>query len=431
MSWPRALGRVPTLQDINLLCWLLFASIAAPLFVAHSGPEQVRVADFVQLYSTGRILNEYPAEDLYNYQLQQKLSGELRPLKEGFYGPSPYPPYVAILLRPLAHMPYLGAYVLWMAISLALFLGGLRILTRRFFAGDPLRRSLIFCFSLAYYPFIVGTLINGQLAAVAFFSLALAMEEDDRDRPVVSGLALSLCAYKPTLLVFILPMLLVTRRFKTLAGFGIGTLAFVVFATAVEGVRVWSGYLAMLLDLTRIHALLPLRVYIDVRAFTSLLSPTHSWIVLAPVFAGAGWVILCLVRIWRASISAGKTATTLVWATTTTWTLLLNIYIPMYDSILVILSTITTARIMKNFAGKWFGILCVLIFASAWVTVEIAERTGIQVLTLLLATLGILQLCACRREIALSTQARELSISSRLEQAEAEPEAGFEAAVTS
>ncbi|MGI8959717.1 MAG: glycosyltransferase family 87 protein, partial [Bryobacteraceae bacterium] len=192
MSWPRVLGSKPSLKDINLLSWLLLATIAAPLFIAHSGGEQIRVADFVQLYSVGRILNEYPAQDLYNYQLQQKLSHELHPLKEGFYGPSPYPPFVAILLRPFARMPYLGAYILWMLISLVLYLAGLAIVTRRFFRTDPLRRLLVFCFALGFYPFIVGTMINGQLAAIAFFSLALAIQEDDRARPFLSGLALSL-----------------------------------------------------------------------------------------------------------------------------------------------------------------------------------------------------------------------------------------------
>jgi hypothetical protein len=413
MSWPRVLGPVPSLKDINLLSWLFLATITAPLFITHSGPEQIRVADFVQLYSVGRILNEYPAEELYNYQLQQKLSNELHPLKEGFYGPSPYPPYVAILVRPFAAMPYVRAYVLWMAFSVVLYLAGLFIITKRFFGADPLRRSLIFCFALAYYPFIVGTVINGQLVAVGFVALALAIHEDDRGRPLLSGLALSLCAYKPTLLVLILPMLLVTKRLKTLAGFGIGVLAMVLFATVIEGVRVWSGYFNVLLVLGRMHPSLRLPIYMDFRAFTSLLSPTHSWVLLAAVLGCAAMAAVCLVRVWVRSVGAGKTASALAWATTITWTLLLNIYVPVYDSILVIISTVVTARAMKNFAGRWFGILCALIFATSWITVEIAERTGIQLLTILVTALGTLQLCACNREIAMSTQGRSLNTSEK------------------
>jgi hypothetical protein len=429
MSWPRALGSVPSLKDINLLSWLFLATVTAPLFITHSGPGQIRVADFVQLYSVGRILNEYPAEELYNYQLQQKLSNELHPLKEGFYGPSPYPPYVAILLRPFAAIPYVRAYVLWMAFSVILYLAGLFLITKRFFGGDPLRRSLIFCFALAYYPFIVGTVINGQLVAVGFFALALAIHEDDRDRPLLSGLALSVCAYKPTLLVLILPMLFITKRFKTLTGFGIGALAMVLFATVIEGVRVWSGYFNVLLVLGQMHPSLRLPIYMDFRAFTSLVSPAHSWIALAGVLGCADIAAVCLVRLWVRSVRAGKTASAMVWATTITWTLLLNIYVPVYDSILVIISTVVTARAMKNFAGRWFGIVCALIFAGSWITVEIAERTGIQLLTILVAALGTLQICASNREIAMSSQGRSLNTPEKAPEQAGVAAAGFVPAV--
>jgi hypothetical protein len=424
MRWPRVLGTVPSLKDINLLCWLLLATIAAPLFIAHSGPE-IRNADFVQLYSLGRILNEYPAKDLYNYQLQQKLSTEMHPLKDGFYGPSPYPPFVAVFLRPFAAMPYLSAYVLWMAISVLLYLAGIAILARRFFRGDLLRRSLIFCFALAYYPFIVGTVINGQLSAVGFFALSLAIYEDDRGRALLSGLALSLCAYKPTLLVLILPMLFITKRFKTLAGFGIGALALVLFATMLEGIRVWSGYFDVLFILGRIHPLLRLSRNIDLRAFTSLLSPTHSWVAVTAVLGCAAIAAFCLIGVWASSVRAGKPASALLWGTTLTWTLLLNIYVPVYDSILAILSMVVTARAMRNFSGRWFGILCALIFASAWITVEIAERTGVQVLTILLAALGALQLYACGWEIKISVQGRSLNASDKQPDAAAIAAAGL------
>lgn len=401
MSWPRVLGPVPSLKDINLLCWLLFAAIAAPLFIAHSGPEQTRGSDFVQLYSLGRILNEHPARELYNYQLQQKLSTEVHPLKEGFYGPSPYPPYVAILFRSFAAMPYVRAYLLWMTISVGLYLAGIAMIARRFFRKDLLRRSLMFCFAVAYYPFLVGTVINGQLSAVGFFAFALAIREDDRARPLLSGLALSLCAYKPTLLVLVLPMLVMTKRFKTLAGFSIGAFALVLLATLTEGVQVWSGYFDILQSLGRMHAILR-PIYIDLRAFASLLSRGHPWAFFAAVLACAACAAFCLARVWLTSIRAGKTASALVWATTITWTLLLNVYVPVYDSILVVLSAIATVEVMRNSARTLFGVLCALIFGGAWVTVQIAERTGIQILTVLLVALGTLQLYVCKRELATS-----------------------------
>ena len=119
-----------------------------------------------------------------------------------------------------------------------------------------------------------------------------------------------------------------------------------------------------------------------------------------------------LARMWLSSIRSGKIGSALVWATTITWTLLLNVYVPVYDSILVVLSTVATAAVMKNFARTLFGTLCALIFGGAWVSVQIAERTGIQILTILLAALGTLQLYICDREIAISARCRDREINS-------------------
>ena len=402
MKWPSRFGVKPSLNDISLLCWLLLATVAAFLFVAHSGPKQIRDADFVQIYSVGQILNNYPANELYNYKLQQKISGEVHPLDEGFYGPSPYPPFVAILFRLFARMPYVQAYLLWMAISAMLYLAALAILVKRFVPAYPSLRPLVFCLALAYFPFLVGTVVNGQLSALGFFALALAIYEDDRGQDLRSGLALSLCAYKPTLLVLILPMLLLTRRFRIVLGFALGAISLIAFATAVEGIQVWSGYFDVLFTLGRLHPLLRLSRYIDIRAFTSLLAAKGYWFSIGMALGCAGAAAFGLVRIWTKSIRAEKNLTTLLWATTLTWTLLLNIYVPVYDSILVVLSCVVSARAMSRFAGRRFWISCVLIFLSAWVAVQIAERTGIQVLTIALAALGALQIAACERETAVA-----------------------------
>ncbi len=62
---------LPSLKDINIVCWLICISLVAPLIVAvHDQPQQVaRGTDFVGFYSVGRILNEYPAERLYDHAL--------------------------------------------------------------------------------------------------------------------------------------------------------------------------------------------------------------------------------------------------------------------------------------------------------------------------------------------------------------------------
>src|SRR5437763_12599852 len=79
-------------------------------------------------------------------------------------------------------------------------------------------RSLILLLALAFEPFIMECWLGGQLSAFGFFCVALALRLDLAGRPFRSGLVLGLCFYKPTLLVLLLPMLVVGRRFRTLAG---------------------------------------------------------------------------------------------------------------------------------------------------------------------------------------------------------------------
>jgi len=71
-----------------------------------------------------------------------------------------------------------------------------------------LRRSLTST-SPFFWPFM-HFLHQRAIAMIGFFALALAFREEVRKRPFVSGLALSICLYKPTLLLLFLPMLLIT-----------------------------------------------------------------------------------------------------------------------------------------------------------------------------------------------------------------------------
>jgi hypothetical protein len=410
------------LRDINVLCWLfcfllvllpeglgIKASIRSGLF------RQVPDISFVYFYSMGRMFNAYPAAKVYDYELQKKVSMEVRPDAKG-YGPNPYSPLIGILFRPFARMSFFAAVLLWLSISFLLYLAGLFLFTGRFIRGDPLRRSLIFCFALAYWPFM-HFLTTGQIAMIGFFALALAFREDDRERLFLSGLALSICLYKPTLLLLLLPMLLITRRYKTLLGFAAGALAQAILITAVEGPTVWPGYFHLLLSFgsaaaTRAqHAFTIYSTsYVDLVSFFSILPGGHSWLGRALLLACVGCAAWALVRIWWNARHAGKPANTLLWAATLTWTLVLNTYVGLWDSTPIVLSLIATAAVLKQFPnsalGRWFTSLWVLILACSYLTTTVADHAGIQILTILFATLGTLQLAALRRPCIRGSEAQ-------------------------
>ena len=283
----RALGPRLNLKEVNVICWCLFFFFLAPaVFRAvqmqnqHGKP--IQYADFVNFYAMGRILNEYPATNLYDLALQNRICNEIAPPRSGSYGPIPYPPFVGIPFKVLAKLPYSTAYTSWLLISLSLYLSALAMIGFRFYRRDPLRFSLIVCIALCYFPFTIETLVNGQLSTVGFFFLAVAFLLDDSGRSFQSGLALSMCAYKPPLLVLVIPMLFVTRRFKNLAGVVTGGAILALFATMILGIEVWSGYLGMIFHFGQISigvkngSNLNVTQYVDFVNFSSLVPHGRS-----------------------------------------------------------------------------------------------------------------------------------------------------------
>ncbi|MGO9435925.1 MAG: glycosyltransferase family 87 protein [Terracidiphilus sp.] len=407
-SWPsRFLGPVPKLKDLNLIFWgLLFVGFVLPFSIVIISNHRPPDADFAGFYSLGRILNEHSPRDLYNYELQKQICEEVHPRK-GAYGPLPYPPFVGLFFRPFTLLPYWAAYTVWLLASLVLFAFGLRFTIDRFFPQEPLARSLLFALAFSYCPFIAYTAANGQLAAVGFFALAIALREDDSGHPLRSGLALCLCLFKPTMLILIVPMLLVTRRFKTIAGFAIGAAALFLCTTAFEGFGVWPEFIRAIrsfgnssVGVTN-HSFLPLAMYVDLTSFSSHIHGGRSWLGML-IFVGFGLIALtCLARFWWKAPEAGRAYNRLLWAATLGWTLLINVYVPIYDSILVVLSLLITAGALQNLPRssiyRWFTGTWILILICSWFSVPLSRRTGVQVMTLLFAALGIVQLISLNR----------------------------------
>jgi hypothetical protein len=406
--WPeRILGPAPGLAEINLVCWGCFlAFLVVPLGVLayrHELRVESHDRDFVYFYGLGRILNEYPSYRLYDYALQKEVFSEIHPLKEGTYGPSPYPPIVAMAFRPLAGLNFPAAYGIWLLVSLVLYSAGLHLLGRLVFAGERLRRSLLYCLGLSFGPFVIDTLFNGQLAAIAFFAFTMALQAERVKHHFIGGIALSLCLYKPTLLVLVLPMMLVTGRWRMLAGFALGGASMALLVTLVEGIGVWSGYFHLLMYLgnastgLQTRSLILLWKYIDFSAFSALLPGGRSLPGLLVLGGFSGWAASKLVRTWWRSRACSRESALLVWAPTITWTLLLNIYVPIYDSILIVISVVITvgaAARQTRILHSWISLLWVSIAGSSWITQRVAENTSIQIFTILVAVFGLLQLSA-------------------------------------
>lgn len=402
----------PNLQKSNRTYWALF--ILALMFSAcvvytvqadaSKSPPGRSHFDFVYFYGMGQIAGKYPADRIYDFHLQQQTFTALTPMRSGAYGPSPYPPFVPLFFIPFTWLSIQSAYFLWMAISLSLYLVGVIAAARAAFPRNHSKLPLILTFAVSFSPFLISTLTSGQLSSVAVCAVGIALYEEGCDQSFRSGLALSLLSYKPTLLLLLLPMMLLTRRFRTLAGFAAGAGAMALVATAFAGVHIWVAYAHMSRFFAYVAAsLLERWQYVDLRSSFAAVAGGGSGVEIACLIAVIGASALSLAFLMWRSTRYNRPAQWLMWASTLTWTMLLNVYTPVYDSVLVIPALILTVGALRNFgwrsSASWIKGVALIIFAVAWFSESLARTHQIQLLTAILLVFGTMQLLLLYRAI--------------------------------
>jgi alpha-1,2-mannosyltransferase len=142
-----------------------------------------------------------------------------------------YPPHILLLIWPFGFFPYLWGYAIWAVGGLFLF-----VWTGR---GEKLSWSRILFLALS--PMALIGIITGQNG---FFTAALlipAVANWDR-RPALSGLLFGLLTVKPQLILLVPVVLVLTRRWRCLAYFGLTTGLMVVLTSVIFGPAIWTDY---------------------------------------------------------------------------------------------------------------------------------------------------------------------------------------------
>jgi hypothetical protein len=191
-------------------------------------------------------------------------------------------------------------------------------------------------------------------------------------------------------------------------GFLAGSALLVAAATAFGGIQIWAAYVRFLSVFGRFvgfkgQSTYDLSLYVDIKSFIQAVC--HGWsrfelvVFIAIAVAMAAWLAVLL---WK-SATAGRPAQSLAWAVTLTWTLLLNVYVPIYDSVLIVIAAVLTLGALRDLEWKaamgWMTFLAVLISVGSWELELIAQSIGIQFAPVLLAIFGIAQLYILRRAI--------------------------------
>lgn len=385
----------------------IVASIAAGFASARGGQTAFGPAlgaDFAGFYTAGRILNTLPAERLYDLPLQNRMYHDLLPSvpadEQLIFA---HAPFFALLLRPLAHLPYAWAYLGWLALTLALYLTGFFLLwsTRDPAAeNDCLTLLLLF---LAFEPFLVECAVGGQASAFGFVLMSAAMANLRRGRPIAAGLALAGCLYKTSLLFLLLPMLVVGRKGRILLGFLIGSGALVAISVLALGWPCTRAYLNLLAGYaqktTGSSAIFRLHKYVDIISFFRLLIPGQALVARRAAAAVAAIALPVLAAAWWRLGGRNRELERLVWASTLSWTMVFNLYAPAYDTLIILPGVMETAdrlsasgRFAPGQTERGFRFLLLLLFVVPWVTQPIALLARVQLFTLVLLALGSYQL---------------------------------------
>lgn len=396
------------IQSICRLILILFAVIASASFLMQQqgrtifGPQLG--ADFAAFYIAGKIYNDVSPDRIYDRELERELYHQIAPNQaSGTELPYLNAPFFVLPFTVLARLPYSLAYLSWFLISLMLMLTGFNTVWRTLRSMPAENYSVAILLAVSFMPFMVECLAGGQTSAAGFACLAFAIYFERRGLPIASGVALALCSYKPTLLLLICPMLVVTRRFSTILGLTAGTLGLALLSVVAVGWKACKEYFRTLLFFTQasVDSVSVFRnwKYVDINSFfRSLLNEEAGlrwWMTALVMIPVAG----LLIAIWRKAGQNNVHNRAIVWAVTITWSMVLNIYLGIYDTTFMILSVLLMTDVMGNHGGNnrlllpgSFKLMVVILYVVPWITQPIAQISGFQLYTLILFAIGIHQM---------------------------------------
>jgi alpha-1,2-mannosyltransferase len=209
--------------------YLLYAGVPHTLAPWVDSTHFVLGRDFLTAWMGGRSLffgGPAPWFDLqvYNAALREMLGTEY---PAHFWS---YPPHVVLFTWPFGLMPYLPAYFAWCAIGIALYL----------FVCSKLvpRQRLLF---LAVAPSIAVCIFFGQNGFYTAALLTGGMLCRER-RPALAGVLFGILSIKPQLGLLLPVVLLLERRWLTIAAAAATVAALVTITALLFGWDVWAEF---------------------------------------------------------------------------------------------------------------------------------------------------------------------------------------------
>jgi len=211
------------------------AALAALLWMARSGVDargEPLGSDFVSFWTAGRMALQGHAAAVYDPAAHLAAERAAFGTFPGWYAYF-YPPMFLLVCAPLGALPYFAALAAWLSASFAAMFAALRALSPR----------LVTPLTLAAFPAAFATIGHGQNAFLTAALLAGAALTLDR-RPILAGALLGCLCFKPQILLIAPLALMLTGRWRALAGMALSGLALAAAATLAFGLDTWTAFLA-------------------------------------------------------------------------------------------------------------------------------------------------------------------------------------------
>jgi hypothetical protein len=201
-------------------------------------------ADFIQFYSAGKIVADGQGARLYDYDLQlanqQKFTEHSVPM---LYN---HPPFEALAFVPLSYFSYSTAYLCWVFFSLWLLGLAMWLFADRGPELTLVERLAAIASSL--YP-MFATLMQGQDSFVILLAYVVTFLNLKRRRDFRAGCWLALGLLKPQLVVPLVLIFLLKKRWSFVSGFTCVGGILLVISAAIVGIKPLAQYASLLLNM--------------------------------------------------------------------------------------------------------------------------------------------------------------------------------------
>ncbi len=207
--------------------------------------------DFLAFYGAGKTVLNHNVSHLYDMMNLTLLQREIIPHPVGATGYMPFlnPPFVAVLLAPLAFFSINVARLLWLIISIALTVFIILNLVRSLQLKQKILALALLLFTFPLFQ----TFIEGQVSILILLSACVSFIYFKRRQKFLSGASLVLLWILPQFGIFTATGLIVRREWQILKGWLASTTAILLITLPVTGARVYVDYIKLLINTTSNH----------------------------------------------------------------------------------------------------------------------------------------------------------------------------------